>query len=244
MKVRSWIKSAGCAAVIFAVCLAGTEIVRGEGNMVREQREQMVERQIRNRGVSDERVLDAMRTVERHRFVPGALQDEAYADTPLPIGHGQTISQPYIVAFMTEAVRIGPKDKVLEIGTGCGYQAAVLAELAREVYTIEILKPLAEKAKETLDSLGYGNIEVRNGDGYKGIPEHAPYDAIVVTAAPTEIPEVLIGQLKPGGRMVVPVGSFYQQLYLITRTEEGYETESLLPVRFVPMVHGKEASSL
>ncbi|MDP8298801.1 MAG: protein-L-isoaspartate(D-aspartate) O-methyltransferase [Candidatus Tantalella remota] len=240
MKRTVALKISGYTAVIVTLFFAGNQIARGEEDMFRMQRERMVERQIKNRGVSDEKVLDAMRTVERHRFVPGSLQDEAYADTPLPIGYGQTISQPYIVAFMMEAAKVGLEDKVLEIGTGCGYQAAVLAELAGEVYTIEILEPLAEGAKRKLKSLGYSNIMVKQGDGYKGIPEHGPYDAIIVTAAPPEIPETLIGQLKPGGRMIVPVGSFYQQLQMITRTEEGYDTESLLPVRFVPMVHGKE----
>jgi len=200
------------------------------------KRQQMVEEQIAARGVIDPAVLNAMQKVERHLFVPAALQVVAYADEPLPIGHGQTISQPYIVAYMTEALQLKSGDRVLEIGTGSGYQAAVLAEIAKEVYTIELSKPLADTARDRLASLGYKNIEVACGDGYKGWPEKAPFDAIMVTAAPPEIPEELAKQLKAGGRMIVPVGSFFQELYLVTRTETGFETKPLLPVRFVPMV--------
>lgn len=200
------------------------------------KRQRMVDEQIVARGVADPRVLDAMRKVERHLFVTAALQALAYADGPLPIGRGQTISQPYIVAYMTEALRLKPGDHVLEIGTGSGYQAAILAELAKEVYTIELVQALAETAKEKLASLGYRNIEVRCADGYKGWPEKAPFDAIIITAAPPEIPIELVSQLKTGGRMVVPVGSLFQELVLITKTETGYETKALIPVRFVPMV--------
>jgi protein-L-isoaspartate(D-aspartate) O-methyltransferase len=201
------------------------------------KRQQMVKEQIEERGIKDIRVLEVMRKVKRHLFVPSSLQKAAYDDHPLPIGHGQTISQPYIVAFMTEAGRIKSTDRVLEIGTGSGYQAAVLAEIAKEVYTIEILKPLAEGSSHLLGKLGYKNIQVQWGDGYKGWKEQAPFDVIIVTAAPDKVPEELVGQLKSGGRMVVPIGGFYQELYLLTKTESGIKKESLLPVRFVPMVH-------
>jgi protein-L-isoaspartate(D-aspartate) O-methyltransferase len=200
----------------------------------------MVDRQIEARGISDPEVLDAMRAVERHLFVPREQQEHAYEDRPLPIGHGQTISQPYIVAFMTEAARLKPGDKVLEIGTGSGYQAAVLARVVKEVYTVEIIGALAQSARATLAQLGYQNIFVKHGDGYQGWQEYAPYDAIIVTAAPDEVPGKLLEQLAAGGTMVIPVGSFTQNLYRMTRTEEGIAKEALLPVRFVPMVEGKE----
>ena len=199
----------------------------------------MVREQIEGRGITDPRVLEAMRKVPRHLFVPAALQNSAYDDNPLPIGQGQTISQPYIVAYMTEAAKISPKDRILEIGTGSGYQAAVLAELAKEVYTIEILKPLAESARQLLEKMAYKNIKVKWGDGYQGWKEHAPFDVIIVTAAPSEIPGELIKQLKTGGRMVIPIGGFFQELYLISKTATGIKKETLLPVRFVPMVHPK-----
>lgn len=226
---------------IFCFCAAAGIIVSSfsyaERDMFTEKREEMVAGQIAARGVSDEKVLAAMRRVELHLFVPPALKDAAYADEPLPIGHGQTISQPYIVAYMTEAARIKSGDNVLEIGTGSGYQAAIIAEIAGKVSTIEVVEPLAEESRKRLQDLGYNNIEVRHGDGYKGWPEKAPFDAIIVTAAPPYIPEDLISQLKVGGRMVIPVGSFFQELYLITRTKSGFEKVSLIPVRFVPMVH-------
>lgn len=218
--------------------LFGTDTVRGE-DLFTVKRRVMVEENIAGRGVTDPRVLEAMRNVKRHLFVPGYLKDVAYDDRPLPIGYRQTISQPYIVAYMTQAGKIGPDDRVLEIGTGSGYQAAVLAEMAKEVYTIEILEPLADSARLRLNELGYDNITVKFGDGYKGWTEHAPFDAIIVTAAPPSVPEDLLDQLKIGGRMVVPVGRFYQQLLLITRTESGFSRETLLPVRFVPMVPGE-----
>ncbi|MGD2279507.1 MAG: protein-L-isoaspartate(D-aspartate) O-methyltransferase [Candidatus Omnitrophota bacterium] len=208
--------------------------------MYASERRQMIEKQIKFRGVTDKKVLKAMMEVKRHLFVPAEIRAAAYRDSPLPIGYGQTISQPYIVAYMTEVARLGPKDRVLEIGTGSGYQAAVLAEIVKEVYTIEIVKGLADSASRRLEDLGYKNVHVRWGDGYKGWPEKAPFDAIIVTAAPPEIPEELIGQLKTGGRMVVPVGSFFQELYLITRTDSGYDRKALFPVRFVPMVPGEE----
>jgi len=199
------------------------------------QRELMVERQIAGRGVSDERLLAAMRAVPRHELVPPDARRYAYSDHPLPIGEGQTISQPYIVAYMTEQLQLMGQERVLEIGTGSGYQAAVLAELCARVYTIEIVPALARRAKEDLERLGYDNIEARQGDGYRGWPEKAPFDAIILTAAPERIPEPLVEQLKVGGRMILPVGGEYQQLMLITRDEEGVRQSRLIPVRFVPM---------
>jgi len=198
-------------------------------------REQMVEEQIRQRGVKDELVLQAMRKVPRHKFVPMELQSMAYNDYPLPIGEGQTISQPYIVAFMTESLGLKGGEKVLEVGTGSGYQAAILAEIAKEVYTIEIIESLAEQAKKRLKEMGYKNIFVKHGDGYLGWPEHAPFDAIIVTAAPKEVPPPLIEQLKVGGRLVIPLGEQYQELVLIEKTKKGIKRKPLLPVRFVPM---------
>ena len=198
-------------------------------------RERMVREQIEARGVKNQRVLAAMRAVPRHELVPEALRDSAYEDRPLPIGHGQTISQPYVVAVMTEELDLGPGERVLEVGTGSGYQAAVLAELAAEVYTIEIVKPLAERAKSDLARLGYENVYVRHGDGYRGWPEHAPFDAIVVTAAPDHVPQPLVDQLAVGGRLVLPVGRGIQELVRITRDEKGVHEERLLGVRFVPM---------
>ena len=201
------------------------------------ERRHMVDEQLRARDIRDARVLDAMRTVPRHLFVPEPQRAEAYGDYPLPIGHDQTISQPYIVAFMTQALEIAPAHRVLEIGTGSGYQAAVLGALAKEVFTIEILPPLAERARETLSALGHRNIQVRTGNGYLGWPEHAPYDRIMVTAAPAEVPPALIGQLKIGGLMAIPVGTGNQELRILRRTATGTETLSTLPVRFVPMIN-------
>jgi protein-L-isoaspartate(D-aspartate) O-methyltransferase len=195
----------------------------------------MVRNQVEARGVDDEAVLRAMRAVPRHRFVPGASARAAYSDRPLPIGHGQTISQPYIVAFMAEAAGIEPGDRVLEIGTGSGYAAAVLGELAAEVYTIEIVPELAERARGILAGLGADNVHVRAGNGWQGWPEHAPYDAIVVTAAPDEVPDALVEQLAIDGMLVVPVGSLIQELRVLRKTPEGLREEASLPVRFVPM---------
>jgi protein-L-isoaspartate(D-aspartate) O-methyltransferase len=200
------------------------------------QREAMVREQIAARGVKDPRVLAAIGRVARERFVPAGSEALAYHDSPLSIGHGQTISQPYIVAVMSEAAAIGPEDVVLEIGTGSGYQTAVLAELARAVYTIEIIPALATRAAALLQELDLDNVHTRLGDGYAGWPEHAPFDAIVVTAAPPTVPETLKQQLRVGGRLVVPVGTDDQELLVIERTPEGFRERRLMPVRFVPMV--------
>lgn len=198
-------------------------------------RRAMVRDQIAARGVTDPGVLEAMRKVPRHELVPETVRDLAYADRPLPIGEGQTISQPYIVAYMTEKLKLGGDEKILEIGTGSGYQAAVLAELGKEVYTIEIVPELARRAERDLQRLGYDNVHVREGDGYRGWPEHAPFDAIILTAAPGRIPEPLVEQLAVGGRMILPVGDRYQELVLITRNEKGVQESRLIGVRFVPM---------
>jgi len=199
-------------------------------------RAKMVEDMIATSRVRDPRVLDAMRKVPRHEFVPEAQRGHAYEDHPLPIGHGQTISEPYIVAIMAEVAEIGPDARVLAIGTGSGYGAAVLSELAKDVFTIEILEPLAAEAEKTLSRLGYGNVHVRAGDGYQGWPEEAPFDAIVVTAAPPEVPGPLKDQLKVGGRLVCPVGTRTQHLRVLTRTPEGFVEHPLFEVRFVPMI--------
>lgn len=206
------------------------------------EREQMVREQVEARGVRDPLTLAALRRVPRHRFVPAAGQAEAYADHPLPIGHEQTISQPYIVAFMTEALGLGGGETVLEVGTGSGYQAAVLSHIAARVYTIEIVAPLAEEARGRLKELGYGNVEVRAGDGYLGWPEAAPFDAIIVTAAAPRVPEPLKEQLRDGGRLVIPVGEEWQELLVITRRGDRFSERRVLPVRFVPMT-GRVRSS-
>ena len=200
--------------------------------------QKMVKNQIKERGIKNEALLEVMRTMPRHRFVPEKYQSWAYDDRPLPIGHDQTISQPYVVALMTDLLNLSGDEKVLEIGTGSGYQAAILEELSREVYTIEIVKPLADSARALLQRLGHQNIHVKHGDGYKGWPEHAPFDRIIVTAAPPEIPEALKEQLKPGGRMVLPVGNRYQELKVVQKTEAGnFKQKTIAGVRFVPMVH-------
>jgi len=206
----------------------------------RKARLRMVEEQIRERGIKDPKVLAAMSRVPRHLFVPGVYRGLAYTDGPLPIGKGQTISQPYIVAFMTESLTLSSTDRVLEVGTGSGYQAAVLAEIVQEVYSIEIVPELGREAKERLHRMGYKNITVRIGDGYRGWPEQAPFDAIIVTAAPEQVPPSLIDQLKEGGRLCLPVGStgFLQSLVLFTKEGGRLKKKVLLPVRFVPMIHG------
>jgi protein-L-isoaspartate(D-aspartate) O-methyltransferase len=198
-------------------------------------RKEMVERQIKARGVSNEPVLQAMLKVERHKFVPEEYQAYSYCDDPLPIGEGQTISQPYIVALMTELLDVQPGHRVLEIGTGSGYQAAILAELTDQVYSIEIVPKLAETAAERLRNLGYDKVVVKCGDGYQGWEEHAPFDSIIVTAAPDHVPQPLVDQLRMGGRLVIPVGEYYQELMLIMKTEQGIKRKTVIPVRFVPM---------
>jgi protein-L-isoaspartate(D-aspartate) O-methyltransferase len=203
------------------------------------KRKFMVEDQIKRRGVEDKLVLKAIQKVEREKFVPEKYRDLAYTDGPLPIGHKQTISQPYIVAYMTEQLHLKKEHTVLEIGTGSGYQAAILGEIAKEVYTIEIIPELAASAGSLLKKLNYKNIDVRTGDGYKGWPEKAPFDRIIVTAAPEEIPEVLVDQLANNGRMILPVGEneLSQYLWVIKKNKKGVVTkEQILPVRFVPMV--------
>ena len=196
---------------------------------------QMVDEQIAARDIRSPRVLEAMRRVPRHEFVPASLRRSAYEDSPLPIGHDQTISQPYIVAYMTDALDLDGTERVLEIGTGSGYQAAMLGELAKEVYTIEIVVPLADRARQTLKQLGYKNVHVRTGNGYLGWPEQAPFDRVMVTAAPDDVPPALVEQLKVGGLMAIPVGVGVQELRILRRTASGLETLRTLPVRFVPM---------
>jgi protein-L-isoaspartate(D-aspartate) O-methyltransferase len=244
---RRWAAGALAAASAIAACAgahpgdgrqgapASSVTATGEAAFAAE-REWMVESQIRARGLADERVLAAMREVPRHRFVPDSERALAYADRPLPIGWDQTISQPFIVALMCSKLELEPGARVLEVGTGSGYHAAVLSRLAAEVYSIEIVEPLALRAGATLAELGYGNVHVRAGDGYGGWPDAAPFDAIVLTAAPPEIPEPLLDQLAVGGRLVAPVGGGWQQeLQVVTRTEDGFERETVAPVRFVPM---------
>ena len=200
-------------------------------------REQMVKWQIEDRGVKDKDVLRAMDAVPRHEFVPPEYLDQAYADHPLPIGYGQTISQPYIVAVMTELLHLRRDSRVLEIGTGSGYQAAILAQLVQEVYTVEIIEPLCKQAQERLSRPGYMNVQARCADGYYGWEEHAPYDAIIVTAAPDHIPQPLVNQLADGGRMVIPVGppGFYQVLWLVERRGQEIRSERIIDVAFVPL---------
>ena len=200
-------------------------------------RQRMVEQQLKPRGIKDERVLAAMGKVPREEFVPADVRRSAYEDGPLPIGYDQTISQPYVVAFMTEQLRPKRSDRVLEIGSGSGYQAAILGELVAEIYTIEIVEPLAKSAEATLQRFGYNNVHIKVGDGYKGWPEEAPFDAIIVTCAPEKVPQPLVDQLKDGGRMVVPVGErFAQQLYLLEKKNGQLKESVTLPVRFVPML--------
>ncbi len=211
---------------------------REEGEFER-ARKAMVERQLKAKGrdIKNVRVLKAMGTVRRHEFVPADQRLFSYHDRPLPIGHEQTISQPYIVALMTEKLDPQPGDRVLEIGTGSGYQAAVLSKLVKEVYSIEIVKPLAERASQTLEKLGYKNVTVKAGDGYKGWKEHAPFDAVIVTCAPEQVPAPLVAQLKEGGKMIIPVGKQggLQHLYLLKKVKGQIKQEAVLPVRFVPM---------
>jgi protein-L-isoaspartate(D-aspartate) O-methyltransferase len=223
----AWVQSTGAAALQRADSFEAA-------------RRQMVDEQLEARDIRDRRVLDVMRKVARHLFVPEAQRTRAYEDTPLPIGYDQTISQPYIVAYMTQALDVRSEHRVLEIGTGSGYQAAVLAALAGRVYTIEIVEPLAAQARATLATLGHRNVEVRTGNGYLGWPEQAPFDRIMVTAAPRDVPPALVQQLKVGGLMAIPVGDIVQELRILRRTATGVETLRTLPVRFVPMT-GKPA---
>jgi protein-L-isoaspartate(D-aspartate) O-methyltransferase len=220
------------------VLLAAAVPLPAQEDRFAEQRHAMVRDHIRGRGIADLRVLEAMGSLPRHLFVPEDVRRRAYADHPLPIGEGQTISQPYVVALMTEALQLKPGDRVLEIGTGSGYQAAVLAEIAREVYTIEIRPPLAEGAERTLRSLGYRNVKVKQGDGYYGWQEHAPFDAIIITASASHVPPPLIRQLKEGGRLILPLGStvYYQMLTLVTKRKGELLVRQMGDVAFVPMV--------
>ena len=221
---------------ILSGCGNGNQAMTQQNNHSRQvERDSMVDTQIVAGGVTDQAVVAAMRRVPRHRFMPESHAEDAYGDFPLPIGHDQTISQPFIVAYMTEALKLSPGEKVLEIGTGSGYQAAILAELGAQVFSIEIVKPLAQYAKDNLSKLGYHQVHVRAGDGYEGWPEESPFDAIIITAAPDHVPAPLLDQLAMGGRLMLPVGGYSQNLVMIRRTKEGYQRTELLPVRFVPM---------
>ena len=224
------------AALCLLVALASCKPAAVRARDFAAERELMVKQQIVVRGITDPRILEAMRKVPRDAFVPETVRDRSYRDEPLPIGYDQTISQPFIVAFMTEKLRLQPGNRVLEIGTGSGYQAAILAELVAQVYTIEIVAPLGKTAETTLRRLGYKNVRVKIGDGYQGWPEHGPYDAVIVTCAPQKVPQPLVEQTKEGGRIVIPVGQFYEQtLYLLEKKEGRLQRQAVLPVRFVPM---------
>src|SRR5688572_26533987 len=231
--MRAWLRC--CSALVIATAACGSTGAEGQGPPFEAERQRMITYQLKARDITDARVLDAMQKVPRHLFVPAPLRDQAYSDSPLPIGHDQTISQPYIVAFMSQGLKVEPGHRVLEIGTGSGYQAAILGLLAKEVYTIEIVQPLAERAGATLAAQGHTNVHVRHGNGYLGWPEHAPFDRIMVTAAPDDVPPALVEQLKIGGLMAVPVGTTTQELRILRRTATGTETLRTLPVRFVPM---------
>ena len=229
---RAPVTLAGMLAAFLVIEVTGS-IAEVESS-ARADRSEMVAL-IESRGVADPRVLEVMRNVPRHQFVPETMRERAYGDHPLPIGNGQTISQPYIVAAMTELLEPAIGDTVLEIGTGSGYQAAVLSELVHKVYSIEIVAELAEDARKKLAELGYDNVVVITGDGYRGLPKKAPFDGIIVTAAPEEIPQPLIDQLAVGGRLVIPVGGMIQELVVLERTRDGIQTRRVFPVRFVPM---------
>lgn len=227
-KARAWV----------LLLLLGTSCRPAEisGRGFAAERERMVKSQVAMRGLTNERVLTAMRKVPREEFVPEKMRARSYTDRPLPIGYDQTISQPFIVAFMTEKLELKPTDRVLEIGTGSGYQAAILGELAAEVYTIEIIAPLGKSAEETLRRLGYKNVHVKIGDGYKGWPEHTPYDAVIVTCAPDHVPRALAEQVEEGGRIIIPVGpAGAQELFLLEKKDGKLRQRAVLPVRFVPM---------
>src|SRR6266705_35421 len=227
--------------ILAGVAAAGCGETAAPASDFAAERQRMVQQQLVARVINDGRVLAAMAKVPREEFVPPDSRAGSYEDGPLPIGYGQTISQPYIVAFMTEQLRLKPSDRVLEIGTGSGYQAAILAELMSEVYSIEIVEPLAKNAETTLQRLGYQNVHVKIGDGYKGWPEEGPFDAIIVTCAPDRVPQSLVDQLKDGGRMVIPVGDrFAQELYLLEKKNGQLKQSATLPVRFVPMTSEAE----
>ncbi len=230
------------AVLTMGMALAVVMALMAQGDDFAPRREAMVDGLVADGIIAEQRIIDAMKAVPRHLFVPEGQRAAAYEDHPLPIGHGQTISAPSIVGIMTEALKPKPTDRVLEIGTGSGYQAAVLAKLVRHVYSIEILEELATTAKQRLADMGYANITVRHGDGYLGWPEHAPFDAIIVTCAPDEIPQALVDQLKDGGLMVIPVAEegWAQVLYLIEKQGDRLEKQELADVIFVPMVHGEE----
>lgn len=224
--------------------LANFSIPEDDNNVYAQKRWEMVETQIISRGIRDSKLIRAMLKIPRHKFVPENLRDIAYGDNPLPVGIEQTISQPYIVALMTELLRLNSGEKVLEVGTGSGYQTAILAEMGCKVYTIEILEPLSEKAQQVLKSLGYEDIHYKIGDGYRGWPQFAPFDAIIVTAAPDHMPQPLIEQLKTNGRMIIPVGAQYQELLLIKKTDKGTDMKTVTPVRFVPMIGEAQKSKI
>jgi protein-L-isoaspartate(D-aspartate) O-methyltransferase len=224
--------------------VANFSISEDDSNVYTQRRWEMVETQIISRGIRDSKLIRAMLKIPRHKFVPENLRDIAYGDNPLPIGIEQTISQPYIVALMTELLRLNSGEKVLEVGTGSGYQTAILAEMGCEVYTIEILEPLSEKAQQVLKSLGYEDIHYKIGDGYRGWTQFAPFDAIIVTAAPDHMPQPLIEQLKTNGRMIIPVGVQYQELLLIKKTDKGTDMKTVTPVRFVPMTGEAQKSKI
>jgi protein-L-isoaspartate(D-aspartate) O-methyltransferase len=225
---------ASTAVALSVVIVDAQSLPRGDSRA--SARAKMVDEQIRARGIKSQAVLRAMGDVPRHLFVPREVQPFAYEDRPLPIGLDQTISQPYVVAFMTEVLDVARGHRVLEIGTGSGYQAAVLSGLVQQVYSIEIVAELAERARRTLAANGYANVQVRTGNGYLGWPEHSPFDRIIVTAAPPEIPQALVDQLAVGGRLVAPVGTVSQEIVVVTKTAQGTKEERTIPVRFVPMV--------
>ena len=240
--MTAFVRRALIVLSLLCLCLSACDSQPATEATFAAERRRMVEEQLAapGRNIQNRRVLEAMATVPRHEFVPKALWNLAYRDEPLPIGQGQTISEPFIVAFMTEQLDPKPTDRVLEIGTGSGYQAAVLSQLAAEVYTIEIIESLAKRAKAALKRLGYNNVKVLAGDGYQGWPDHAPFDGIIVTCAPDHIPQPLVEQLRDGGRMIIPVGPpDNQQLYVLQKHGTKVEQKAVLPVRFVPMTRAQ-----
>ncbi len=229
------------SGLLIAVSIAGFALFQDNTLNWKREAQKMVNTQLIPRGITDSAVLQAMLRTPRHLFVPPKVRYLAYGDHPLPIGYGQTISQPYIVALMTQLLELKGDEKVLEIGTGSGYQAAILAQIVDSVYTIEIVKPLCDQARKRLDSMGYKNVVIVCGDGYKGLPQYAPFDRIIVTAAPPQVPHALLKQLKTGGIMVIPVGTTFQKLIRIHKKDDStYVYEDIIPVRFVPMVKEKE----